>query len=95
MSSLTTIHLASKAVICHHLDIWYLIEDGKPPNIMTHIDILTVEYIKVSLWQVAGSPKMSTTGPQIIMRHHQVACSMTDNHLMEMLQGMFHQILGT
>lgn len=89
------IHLASKAVICHHLDIWYLTEDGKLRNIMTHIDISTVEYIKVSLWQVAGSPKMSTTGPQIIMRHHQVACSMTDNHLMEMLQGMFHQILGT
>lgn len=87
------IHLAIVAVICRHLDIWYLTEGGKPQNIMTHIDILTVEYIKVSLRQIAGSQKMSITGPQIIILHHQVARSMTDNHLMEKSQGMFHQIL--
>ena len=89
------IHLASRAVICHHLDTWYLTGDGNPLSIMTHIGILTVEYIKVSLQQVAGNQKMSTTGLQNIIRHRQVAHSMTDDHLMERSQGMFLQISGT
>lgn len=55
VSSLTMIHLASMAVICRHLDIWDPTVGGKPLNIMTHMDILTVEYIKDSLQQIAGS----------------------------------------
>lgn len=89
------IHLASTAVICHHLGTWYLTGDGNPLSIMTHIGILTVEYIKVSLQQVAGNQKMSTTGPQNIIRHRQVAHSTTDDHLIERSQGMFLQISGT
>lgn len=95
VSSLTMIHLASMAVICRHLDIWDPTVGGKPLNIMTHMDILTVEYIKDSLQQIAGSQKMPITGLQIIIQHHPVTHSMTGGHLMENSQGLFHQILDT
>lgn len=69
VSSLTMIHLASMTVICRHLDISDPTVGGKPLNIMTHIGILTVEYIKDSLQQIAGSQEMPITGPQIIIQH--------------------------
>ena len=82
-------------VICHHLDIWRLTVGGKLPDFMIHIDTLIAEVMKVSLRQVVESLIMCTTDRRIITWHQQEGSFMTDDHLLERTQGMFHPIPGT